>query len=120
MQLSYPAQETTGLRSAGLNGDYTPQQALQKLLVGAGLQAETTVNGTITLARQGGLMTVADTAPAPSSPADSGQMMPKVTVEADTENGSPYDDPTWTNDPENTGCDKDRHASHIAPAKRGA
>jgi iron complex outermembrane recepter protein len=98
VQLSYPAQQTTGLRSAGLNGEYSPAQALQKLLAGSGLKAETTANGTITLAEAGGLMMVADTAPVQTAGGE--QTLPKVTVEADSDD--PYEDPNWTTDPRNT------------------
>lgn len=51
VQLSYPAALTTGVKSAGISGNYTAQQALQKLLSGTGVVAQTTENGTITLAK---------------------------------------------------------------------
>ena len=49
VQLSYPAHLTTGLKSPGVSGQYTAQQALQKLLQGTGITPRTTANGTITL-----------------------------------------------------------------------
>jgi iron complex outermembrane receptor protein len=98
VQLSYPAAKTAGLQSAGVDGEYASEQALRQLLAGTGLTAQTTANGTVTLVERGGLMTVADTTPAQTSGSE--QTMPKVTVEADSEN--PYNDPSWTNDPRNT------------------
>lgn len=49
VQLSYPAELTNGLRSSGVSGALTAQQALQRLLVGTGLGAKVTANGSITL-----------------------------------------------------------------------
>jgi len=49
VQLSYPSALTTGLRSTGVSGQFTAQQALQKLLTGTGIAPSTTANGTITL-----------------------------------------------------------------------
>jgi len=49
VQLSYPAALTGGLKSPGVSGQYTAQQALQKLLTGTGIVSRTTENGTITL-----------------------------------------------------------------------
>ncbi len=97
VQLSYPAAQKSGLRSNGVAGDYTPQQALQQLLDGTGLAAQETANGTVTLQEQSGLMKVGDTLTPEST---GGETLPKVTVEADASN--PYDDPTWTNSPYNT------------------
>ncbi|WP_407656516.1 TonB-dependent siderophore receptor [Methyloglobulus morosus] len=93
VQLSYPASQAAGLRSNGIDGDYTSEQALQQLLTGTGLSAKQTTNGTATLVGQGGLVKVADT----SQPSDA--TLPKVTVEADS--GDPYDDPNWATDPYN-------------------
>jgi iron complex outermembrane recepter protein len=83
VQLSYPAEITTGMKCSGLEGKYTSPQALRKLLAGTGLSVKPTASGAITLVRQEGLMPVADTAPAPV--AGSEQTMPKVMVEADAE-----------------------------------
>lgn len=49
VQLSYPSELATGLRSPGVSGQFTAQQALQKLLAGTGIVSSTTANGTITL-----------------------------------------------------------------------
>ena len=97
VQLSYPAEITTGMKSPGLDGEYTSPQALRKLLAGTGLSVKPTASGAITLVQQEGLMPVADTPSAPS--ADSGQTLPKVTVEADAENQN-YD-PAWERDTRN-------------------
>ncbi len=48
VQLSYPAALTEGLKSPGVSGQYTAQQALQKLLAGTGVVSRTTQNGTVT------------------------------------------------------------------------
>jgi iron complex outermembrane receptor protein len=49
IQLSYPGELTAGLKSPGVSGSYTAEQALQKLLAGTGVVSRTTKNGTITL-----------------------------------------------------------------------
>ncbi|MFM8341863.1 MAG: TonB-dependent siderophore receptor, partial [Methylomonas sp.] len=49
VQLSYPAELTNGLRSSGVSGALTAQQALQRLLMGTGLGVKVTANGSITL-----------------------------------------------------------------------
>ncbi|AEG01285.1 TonB-dependent siderophore receptor [Methylomonas methanica MC09] len=49
VQLSYPAELTSGLKSPGVSGQYTARQALQRLLTGTGVVARTTQNGTVTL-----------------------------------------------------------------------
>lgn len=97
VQLSYPASQTSGLSSNGIDGEYTPQQALQRLLAGTGLTAKQTDNGTITLTEKGGLIQVADT----STPGIEGQTLPKVTVEADSESEADPYDPISTTSPFN-------------------
>jgi iron complex outermembrane recepter protein len=99
VQLSYPAEITTGMKSPGLDGEYTSLQALRKLLAGTGLSVKPTASGAITLVQQEGLMPVADTPSAPS--ADSGQTMPKVTVEADAQAEADEYDPIDTTHPSN-------------------
>jgi len=49
VQLSYPGELTAGLKSPGVSGRYSAQQALQKLLLGTGVVFRATENGTITL-----------------------------------------------------------------------
>lgn len=49
VQLIYSAESVRGKKSAGLSGDHTPTEALQHLLVGTGLQAETVNAKTIAL-----------------------------------------------------------------------
>ncbi len=50
VQLSYPSALAEGKQSSGLSGQYTPEQALRKLLGGSLIVARSTVNGTVTLA----------------------------------------------------------------------
>lgn len=47
--LSYPAAQTAGLPSSGLQGTYTVEQGLANLLNGSGLQARRLANGSYTL-----------------------------------------------------------------------
>lgn len=47
--MSYPAQQTAGIQSQGLNGDYSVEQGLALLLSGSGLQAVRLSNGSYTL-----------------------------------------------------------------------
>ena len=49
MQMSYPAALTKGIDTKGVSGDYTPQEALNKLLAGSGLAPIVTKNNTVTL-----------------------------------------------------------------------
>ncbi|MDO9104634.1 MAG: TonB-dependent receptor [Methylovulum sp.] len=49
VQLSYPAALTEGKQSSGISGQYTPEQALRKLLGGSLIVARSTANGTVTL-----------------------------------------------------------------------
>jgi iron complex outermembrane recepter protein len=97
VQLSYQSAEAAGLSSPGVDGEYTPQQALQKLLKGTAITARQTENGTVTLERQAGLLKVVDNTQA--AELSSEQTLPKVTVEANADN--PYDDPTWATSPHN-------------------
>ena len=46
VQLSYPAALAEGKQSSGLSGQYTPEQALRKLLGGSLMVARSTANGT--------------------------------------------------------------------------
>jgi len=49
VQLSYPAALAQGKQSPGISGQYTPEQALRKLLGGSLIVARSTANGTVTL-----------------------------------------------------------------------
>ena len=49
--LSFSSGTTTGLKSKGLQGDYTPQSGLDALLAGSGLQAAAQPNGSYVLVR---------------------------------------------------------------------
>lgn len=52
LQMVYDTDMTQGLKSPALNGNYTPTQALQKLLQGSGLGYQLADNGTVTISRQ--------------------------------------------------------------------
>lgn len=49
MQMSYPATLSKGITTKGVSGDYTPQEALNKLLAGSGLVPKVTENNTVTI-----------------------------------------------------------------------
>jgi iron complex outermembrane recepter protein len=95
VQLSYPAAQTADLKSPGVEGRYTPQQALQKLLAGTPITARQTANGTVTLEQR--TAPTKQTAPfGKTPPPQSETTLEKVTVEAD----AGYD-PDWVKDPYN-------------------
>ncbi|MCX7100974.1 MAG: TonB-dependent receptor, partial [Methylobacter sp.] len=48
-QVGFPAGMAKDVRSSAVNGNYTPQQALQQLLVGSGLSYRSTGTNTVTL-----------------------------------------------------------------------
>lgn len=105
LQLLYDANLAAGKRSAALRGAYPPQEALGRLLAQSGLEYRIKGSNMATLVKPNAtdnhLIPVADT-PEPQSDGNDigeGQVMPKVTVEADADN--PYDDPTWQTDPYN-------------------
>ncbi len=102
LQLLYDANLAAGKRSAALRGAYLPQEALGRLLAQSGLEYRIKGSNMATLVKPNAtdnhLIPVADT-PEPQSNTGEGQVMPKVTVEADADN--PYDDPTWQTDPYN-------------------
>jgi iron complex outermembrane recepter protein len=104
LELVYRADKVRGLSSNGLDGNMTATQALGKLLQGSGLTYRYLNAHSITLEPQPGYFR--KTATTPEQPQTSnggtgeGHMMPKVTVEAESDN--PYDDPTWATDPNNT------------------
>lgn len=82
VQLSYPAELANGLKSPGVSGLYTQQQALQKLLVGTGIVTRVTANGTVTLEK----------APHTALQSDDPAILPlvKVTGEAAYQANDPY------------------------------
>jgi len=53
LQLLYPAEMTAGLRTQGVQGEYTPEEALRRLLAGTGLQYRFSDADTVTLANPG-------------------------------------------------------------------
>jgi len=52
LQMVYDTDMAQGLKSQALSGNYTPTQALQKLLQGSGLGYQLADNGTVTISRQ--------------------------------------------------------------------
>lgn len=94
VQMSYPAALTAGLKSPGVAGHLSPQQALQKLLAGTGIHAHTTANGTVTLEKPAPAPhSVPSPAPAkPAAPTSGAAVLPTVTVTAKTDYGisEPY------------------------------
>ena len=72
---------TSGVKSPGVSGRYTPEQALQKLLAGTGVTIQVNKNGTVTLKKA----TVVQ-------PQTKEQTMPTVNVtgKADYDSASPY------------------------------
>ncbi len=63
MQMSYPATLAKGISTKGVSGDYTPEEALNKLLAGSGLMPIVTKNNTVTLekANHGSMLKEPDT-----------------------------------------------------------
>jgi len=53
LQLLYPSAMTAGLATAGVQGSFTPEEALRRLLAGSGLNYRFSDSGTITLAEAG-------------------------------------------------------------------
>ncbi|MBK8815572.1 MAG: TonB-dependent receptor [Methylococcaceae bacterium] len=102
LEINYPAALVQGLKSPGLNGDYTGQDALNRLLKGTGLRAKVAPNHAYTLEKAAvpliKVNSVDDgkTQQQPELEGSEGQVMPKVTVEAD----SAYD-PEYYADPYN-------------------
>jgi iron complex outermembrane receptor protein len=95
LQVLYEGDIAGNVQAPALNGNYTPEAALRQLTRNTGLSYRYSDARTVTLVKN-----TAENQPteAPQT-GDEGQMMPKVTVEAD--GGNPYEDPNWTNDPYN-------------------
>ena len=53
LQLLYPAEMTAGLTTRGVQGEYTPAEALRRLLAGTGLNYRFSDTSTVTLAKAG-------------------------------------------------------------------
>ncbi|WP_157385896.1 TonB-dependent siderophore receptor [Methylosarcina fibrata] len=75
VQLSYPGELAAGLKSPGVSGRYTPEQALQRLLAGTPISARKTPNGTVTLEK----------AQSTTAPRSGAETMPAVTVTGTSE-----------------------------------
>lgn len=95
LQVLYEGDIAGNVQTQPVSGNYTPDAALRQLTRNTGLSYRYSDAGTVTLVKN-----VAENSPAetPQSGGE-GQMMPKVTVEADSDN--PYDDSTWATDPYN-------------------
>ncbi len=52
LQIIADGKLTAGVKSSGVSGRYSPEQALQKLLKGTGITVQTSRNGTVTLEKQ--------------------------------------------------------------------
>ncbi|NOU20306.1 MAG: TonB-dependent receptor [Methyloglobulus sp.] len=103
LKLLLTADTVRGMSAKGLNGSMTPAQALTQLLQGSGMTFRFVDAKTVTVEsvpRNFKKTATTPDTPDPQSSNSEGQMMPKVTVEADADN--PYDDPTWQTDPYNT------------------
>ncbi len=81
----YTEAVTAGKRSTALNGSYSTSAALARLLTGTGLSQTVTPEGTVSLERQPTLIKTTN-----SVDSSEGQMMPRVTVEADAEYDAEY------------------------------
>ncbi len=104
LHVFYADSAVQGRESAAVNGTYTPKQALSQMLSGSSVQAVSTADDTVALKATAPafIKTAAETS-------DSETTLPKVTVEADSDN--PYDDPNWTNDPRNTDYNRPKAAT---------
>ncbi len=103
LELVFTADKVRGMTANSLDGTMTADQALTRLLQGSGMTFRFINAHSVTLEQQpDNFRKTAATPdnPEPQSSSDEGQIMPKVTVEADADN--PYDDPTWQTDPYNT------------------
>jgi iron complex outermembrane recepter protein len=76
------------VKTGGVKGSYSSDQALRQLLVGSGLMARETGTGSITLEKQPGVVKVADARQPAEPPSET--TLPKVTVEADAEYDTEY------------------------------
>ncbi|NOU23325.1 MAG: TonB-dependent receptor [Methyloglobulus sp.] len=100
LQLFYPSELVAGKTTKGIKGRYAPEQALSWLLQGTGVTYKLKDANTVTLQKEAApakLIPVADTQE-PQSNSGEGQVMPKVTVEADAEQAF---DPEYYADPYN-------------------
>jgi len=92
LQMVYDTDMTQGLKSPALSGNYTPTQALQKLLQGSGLGYQLADNGTVTIVRQAPTVQPQSTQTAPEA-----AVLPTVRVKGQAE-----DDTAWATSPYNT------------------
>lgn len=96
IQLLYSSELVAGQRTAGLQGDYTPEEALRLLLDHTGLQYRVSGPGAVTLQPAGTVGTgAAAAAGTAGTPADSGKpvKLPEVVVKETRELPQPSQDP---------------------------
>lgn len=101
LELVFTADQVRGMTANRLEGDMTAAQALTQLLQGSGMTYRYINAHSITLEQQPGSFRKTATAPEnpePQSSSEQGQIMPKVTVEADAEQAY---DPEYYADPYN-------------------
>ena len=101
LQMVYDTDMTQGLKSTALSGNYTPTQALQKLLQGSGLGYQLAANGTVTISRQA----QKEQLESPNTPSETA-MLPTVRVKSQAEYA--------TDDPYNT----DYHSFSMSTATK--
>lgn len=92
LELLYTADKLRAFQTAGLDGSMTPAQALSQLLQGSGMSYRFVDAGTVTIEPEDSYFRKTATTtdnPEPQSSSGAGQMMPKVTVEADAESSNP-------------------------------
>lgn len=101
LELMFTAEKVRGLRANSLDGEMTPAQALSQMLEGSGMTYRFVDAKTVTVESPNPnfIKTAATGQNSEPQTNSEGQMMPKVTVEADA--SDPYDDPNWATDPYN-------------------
>ena len=100
LELMFTAEKIRGLRSESLEGSMTPAQALSQLLQGSGMSYRFVDAKTVTVdTPPSNLIKTTATNETTERQDSSGETLPKVTVEADSEN-QVYD-PAWERDTRN-------------------
>lgn len=101
LEILFTADKVRGITGNTLDGSMTPAQGLSRLLQGTGMTYRFVDAKTVTVeAPDANFVKTAATSETQEPQSSGGEMMPKVTVEADSEN--PYDgDPNWSHDPNN-------------------
>lgn len=101
LRLLFTADHVRGFKAKGLDGMMTQEQALSRLLQGSGMTYRFVDAKTVTIDTASNNLIKTASAEQVDEPQTNGegQVMPKVTVEANSDN--PYDDSTWATDPYN-------------------